>query len=90
MITKRNMSINILKKEVYSGSYKGMYYRLEKVEEELKVSIWKGPYCYAHTPKEERTVKMFPFSVEGQDEAIKWLKDQYIARKEEWSSVRFI
>ena len=52
--------------------------------------MWKGPYCYAHTPEEERTVKMFPFSVEGQDEAIKWLNDQYIARKEEWSSVRFI
>jgi len=90
MITKQNMSINILKKEIYTGSYKGMYYRLEKIEEELKVTIWCGPYSFDNVEEDKKTVSIFPFNHDGHDAAIAWLNEQYIARKDEWCMMRFL
>ena len=46
------MPVNFLKKEKFTGSFKGLRFRMEKLEKEdteetvLLVSIWPEPYSY--------------------------------------------
>lgn len=50
------MPVNFLKKEKYTGSCKGMRFRMEKFEKEgeetpvLRVSVWPEPYSFDCTP----------------------------------------
>ncbi len=69
----------------YTGSYKGMNYKLkittcEKDGEETKVlwlSVWYGPYCSALSePVAEFT---FPVTEEGLDQSRDCLREQYAA-----------
>ena len=54
------MPVNFLKKEKYTGSCKGMRFRMEKFEKEgadapiLQVSVWPEPYSFDCTPEEEK------------------------------------
>ena len=52
------MPINFLKKEKFTGSHKGLRFRMEKLEENeetfLFVSVWPEPYSYDFTPEEEK------------------------------------
>lgn len=41
----------------------------------LRAVWWKGKFCYAKTPEEERVIKDFDFSEEGMKSAIRWLSD---------------
>lgn len=82
------MSLNILKKEVYSGSMKGMRYRLEKVGEkpELKilVHIWPEPLCFVKTSEEKKISKEFEFSEDGKNQVVAWLNEEYEAKIDLW------
>lgn len=79
------MGVNLLKKEAFTGSYKGMRYRIVKREEELEVYIWPQPYNYENTDDEAKQVKQFSFSEEGVHEAVDWLNERYEEDKVKWN-----
>lgn len=88
MLTRADfLSLNFVKKEDYTGSYKGMRYMLhqENVEEEkkLQVYLWPEPFCFEATPAEQKLVELFPFSEEGLEEAIAWMNHRYDTVKRE-------
>lgn len=91
------LNMNFYKKETFTGSYKGMRYRLKKETEELPSEtedaapvkrdyflchVWPGPYNFATTPDEEKLSATFPFSQEGKQAAVDWMNEQWSARKE--------
>lgn len=75
-------------RSVYTGSYRGMRYRLRKnVKEEetcLEAVIYPEPYCFEVTSEEEKTFREFPFTQEGFDQAVAWLNEAYEEQKERW------
>lgn len=68
-------------KGIFTGSMKAMNYRIEKKEEEEKksflVHIWKGPYNFEATSKEEMRKKEFPFTNEGAEEVTGWINEVF-------------
>lgn len=85
MIKKENfVPMAFFKKEVYTGSQKGMRYRVEKSEEEFHACVYPEPYSYDATPEEKKTRTTAPFTEEGRESIINWLNDQYQTRKPEW------
>ncbi len=86
----------------YLGSHKGMRFRIardpmddvslvspeEKGEAEFEVIIWPEPFCFEVTPDEQKTSHKFPFTLEGKEQMVAWLNEQYEARFEEWDAVR--
>lgn len=78
---KEFMPVNFLKKEPYTGSHKGMRYRMWKGEMEgnpvLMTAAWPEPYGFEATPEEKKTAGQFEFSSQGIDEAVEWLNRQY-------------
>lgn len=90
------LNMNFYKKETFTGSYKGMRYRLKKETEELPgetedappvkrdyflCHVWPGPYNFATTPEEEKLSATFPFSAEGKQSAVDWMNEQWNARQ---------
>lgn len=90
------LNMNFYKKETFTGSYKGMRYRLKKETEELPgetedappvkrdyflCHVWPGPYNFAITPEEEKLSATFPFSAEGKQSAVDWMNEQWNARQ---------
>ena len=84
MIDPNTISVNFIKKEPFTGGYRGMRYQLVKSAEGMEVTIWPEPYNYLHTPKEKKQMKQFPLTVEGRDEAVAWMNEQYEEQKEVW------
>ena len=68
--------LNFYKKEKFNGSMRKMNYRLQKVEDHFVATVWKGPYCYDATDKEEMTTSEFPFSEEGINAAVEWFNSK--------------
>ena len=72
------MPVNFLKKEKYTGSCKGMRFRMEKFEKEgeetpvLRVSVWPEPYSFDCTP-----------IAKGAD----WINERYEAELPRWKKV---
>lgn len=70
------LPLGFLKKSPYTGSKGILRYRIEKKEEGegedkrkfLLLSIWKTPFAFDKTPKEEITETEHPFSNEGLEE----------------------
>ena len=65
-------------KGIFSGSLKGMRYRIEKIKKEdetdkFLVSVWDEPYSFDATPEEK-----IVFSEEGRGEVVKWLNQYYL------------
>lgn len=78
MIKKETfMPLQFFKKEAFTGSIKGMRYRVAESGEELEAVVYPGPYCYEATPREQKTRKTFPFSQEGIDQAVDWINEQF-------------
>ena len=82
MIERKDvMPVNFIKKENFTGSYKGMRYRMEKGEQEektvLTVTAWQEPYGYMATPDEQKIKENFEFSEEGIVEGVAWLNEQH-------------
>ena len=86
MLTRMQLfPLNFYKKQKFTGSIGKMNFRLEKKEIEVdegekkvifRSSIWKGPFCYDVTKKEEITEKDFPFSEDGMNEVIDYFNEQ--------------
>ena len=70
-------------KGIFSGSLKGMRYRIEKIKQEdetdkFLVSVWDEPYSFDATPEEKIVQKEIVFSEEGRGEVVKWLNQYYL------------
>ena len=86
MIDSATISIQYIKKDDFTGSYKGMRYRLAKSGDGMEVVIWPGPYNFIKTPETKKQRKEFPLSIEGKEDAVKWLNEQYEVQKALWDS----
>ena len=68
------LNMNFYKKETFTGSYKGMRYLLKKDTEEettiFRCYVWPGPYNFATTPDDQKTMATFPFTDAGNQ----WLR----------------
>jgi len=83
------MPVNYLKKEKFTGSHKGMRFRMEKVDREgedpvLGVTAWPEPYGYEATPDEQKTRAEFSFDADGIAKGVDWLNEQYAGQPERW------
>lgn len=88
--------------QAYLGSHRGMRFRLnrdpmedvaltpadKKGEAVFSATIWPEPFCFEKTPDEQKTTKPFAFDMQGKEEMIAWLNEQYESRYEEWERVR--
>ena len=86
MIDSATISIQYIKKDDFTGSFKGMRYRLSKMGDGMEVVIWPGPYNYIKTPDQKKQRKEFALTIEGKEEAVKWLNEQYEQQKPLWDS----
>ena len=76
MIEANKISIQYIKKVEYTGGYQGMRYMFKKCgDEEMEVSVWPEPLCYAKADKETMIKKQFPLTLEGKEEAVVWLNE---------------
>lgn len=79
MIDSATVNVNFIKKEAFTGSDTGMRYRLEKADEEILATVWPEPFNFVTTDDSLKTSARFPLSVEGKDEAVKWLNEMHEA-----------
>lgn len=80
-------------KAPFTGSYRGMRYKLEKIDREdnapaLRATIWPGPFCFDATPEEKKEAEFFDFSDDGIAAACDWLNRKYSAGEHLYRSVR--
>lgn len=78
------MPLNYYKKSTFTGGYRGMRYRIEKMEQEFLATIWPEPYNFETTAEEKKERKQFPFSEEGREEIVQWLNQCYLERQQVW------
>ncbi|ADL03605.1 hypothetical protein [Lacrimispora saccharolytica] len=72
------------KKEAYTGSMKGMRYRVKKEEEKFSAVVYPEPYCYEATPEEKKIRAAFPFTEEGRIQVLNWINQQYEENQRVW------
>ena len=77
MIDPNTISVNYIKKEPFTGGFQGMRYRLIKSGEGMEVTIWPEPYNFLKTPEEKKQSKQFPLTIDGRNEAVAWMNEQY-------------
>lgn len=87
MIDSAKVSLNFIKKEVFTGSDEGMRYRLEKDGDNISAWIWPEPYNFLKTDAALKVNETFPLTAEGKEEAVEWLNEQRVKRAELWDSV---
>lgn len=83
-VENSSISLNFIKKEPMTGSYKGMRYVLRKSGDEIEVCIWPEPYNFLKTADELKQFKTFELSSDGKDAAVAWLNEQYEVQKDLW------
>ncbi len=75
------LSMEFLKKTEFTGGYRGMRYRLERVDGEdgsrLKATVWPEPFNYFTTPGESKISELFSFDEDGVTDAVAWMNDRY-------------
>ena len=87
------MPVNFIKKEKYTGSCKGMRFRMEKFEKEgeetpvLRVSVWPEPYSFDCTPEEEKQFLECTFDADGIAKGADWINERYEAELPRWKKV---
>lgn len=87
------MPINFLKKEKFTGSYKGMRFRMEKLEIEggetpkLGVTVWPEPYSCDATPDSEKVNIVLDFDADGLAKGVDWVNEQFEAQSARWKAV---
>ena len=86
MLSTPGLSIKYLKKQPYTGSHRGMRFRLyaPKDSAAMKVWIYGEPWCFDAAPEGEKTLREFPFTQEGLEEAVQWLNTSYEDKLEYW------
>lgn len=75
------MGIPLLKKSRFTGSDGLLRFVLEKQtgegeSDKLAAIFWMGEMCSDATPREDKTIKLFPFTEEGLKDAQTWLNQQ--------------
>lgn len=82
------LSMEFLKKSAYTGSHKGMRYRLEETAgpegKLLKVTVWPEPFNFLKTPEEKKTSAVFPFAEEGVVAAVAWMNERLAEDHDKW------
>lgn len=91
MIERKDiLSMEYLKKTEFTGSHKGMRYRLEGVSSEdgkkLKVTVWPEPFNFISTPAEEKESCEFSFDEDGVTDAVAWMNNRLFEEKERWEN----
>ena len=88
MIDKRLVPFSGLKKEPFSGSHQGMRYLLAadngRDSTTFTAYVYPEPWCFEASPEEDKTLREFPFTPEGVEEAIRWLNASYEEKREYW------
>lgn len=87
MIDTQKVSLNFIKKEVFTGSDEGMRYRLEKKGDKLFANVWPEPYNFIKTDEALKVSESFELTPEGKEEAVKWLNEQKLTRAKLWDRV---
>ncbi len=81
-------------KAAFTGSYKGMRYKLEKVNADgslpdmLRATVWPGPFCFDATSDKKKESESFEFSDDGITAACDWLNDKYRQNAEVFQAAR--
>lgn len=82
------LSIPFLKKSPFTGSFQGMRYRMELVEEEdtkkLLVQLWEGPYAFEAVSEDKCQREEFSFDEEGICRSVDWLNQCWSREEERW------
>lgn len=87
MISTIGLSVKALKKEPFSGSHCGMRYYLTASGDTLSTYIYPEPWCFESTPEDQKEKKDFPFTQEGLDDAISWINETFLERREYWERI---
>lgn len=77
MFTAPGLSVQFLKKEIYTGSHEGMRYLLKSEGDKIKACTYPEPYCFEATKDELKTWEEFPLTPEGLTRAMEWLNQFY-------------
>lgn len=84
------LSMEYLNKTEFTGSHRGMRYRLEKVAAEegkkLRVTVWPEPFNFITTPQEEKESREFTFDEDGVADAVAWMNDRLAEDKTRWDN----
>ena len=86
----------------YLGSHRGMRFRIarepmedvslkpadKKGDAKFRIIIWPEPMSFEATSEEDKQMEEFPFTVEGKEDMIKWLNEQYREQFDKWEAVR--
>ncbi len=86
MISTAGLSLNFIKKEPYSGSYRGMRFTFASTGEAILATLYPEPWCLEKTPEKDRTVNQFPLTEDGLADAVKWANTMYEEHPEKWAS----
>lgn len=80
------LSMEYLKMTEFTGSYRGMRYRLEGLSggdgKRLKATVWPEPFNFFSTPEEQKTCETFTFDEDGVTDAVAWMNDRYFEERE--------
>ncbi len=77
MISTPGLSIKVIEKEPYAGSYQGLRFTYRKNGDSLQAILYPEPWCLEKTPEENRRTKEFSFTEEGLNEAVHWTEEMY-------------
>lgn len=88
------LQIPFYKKSCFTGSYKGMRYRIEKSSEDEQdcflVYAFPGPYNFDSTADDTKIKSTFPFDSEGLGAVCDWLNETYSAHLSVWEKGRIV
>lgn len=76
-------SLELIRKEQFSGSYRLMRYRLMMEDGKMKASVYPEPYCWEVTPEEQKESEYFEYSVDGIEQMTAWLNQKYQEKQAE-------
>ena len=57
---------------------------IEEFKRHDKARFYPEPWCFEAAPEEDKTLREFPFTPEGLEEAIRWLNASYEEKREYW------
>ncbi len=86
MIDSKKISYYFILREDYTGSIKGMRYRIVKRGDQIVATAWPEPFNFIKTSDEKKISSSFECSQEGKEKAVEWLNTQYKELKPLWDS----
>lgn len=75
------LALDYYKKAKFTGSHRGMRYRVEAVGEKpdlkLKATVWPEPLSFDATSDDKKTSEEFEYSKDGLVKVTEWLNSKY-------------